>query len=44
MVRAYSVNLLNRVAEGHRLVCNELDEVVRSTLPRKQLELFVDCP
>ena len=42
MVRADGVDLLNLVAERHRLVDDELQELVRRGLAREQLELSVD--
>ena len=42
MVRPNGVDLLDLVAEGHRLVDEELHEIVRGRLAREQLELPVD--
>lgn len=42
MVGAYSVDLLNLVAERRGLVDEELQELVGSRLPRQQLKLVVD--
>lgn len=41
MVRAHGVDLLDLVAERHRLVDEELEKVVRRRLAREQLELPV---
>ena len=42
MVRADGVDLLDLVAERHRLINDELQELVRRGLAREQLELLVD--
>ena len=42
MVGADRIDLLNLIAEGHRLVRDEFDEVMRCALSRKQFELAVD--
>ena len=44
MVRAYGVDLLDLVAERHRLVDDELQELVRRGLAREEFELLVDGP
>ena len=44
VVRAYGVDLLDLVAERHRLVDDELQELVRRGLAREQFELLIDGP
>ena len=42
VVRSHGIYFLDLVAEGHRLVDDELEELVRGRLSGKELELFVD--
>ena len=42
MVGADRIDLLNLIAEGHRLVRDKFDEVMWCTLPREQFKLAVD--
>lgn len=42
VVRPYSINFLNLIAEGHSFVDDELQEVVWRRLPSQESKLFVD--
>ena len=42
MVGADRIDLLNLIAEGHRLVRDEFDEVMRCALACKQFELAIN--
>ena len=42
MIRADSIDFLNLLVERHRLVNQELDELVGGGFSRQQLEFFVD--
>jgi hypothetical protein len=42
VVRPYSINFLNFIAESHSFVDDELQEVVWRRLPSQESKLFID--